>query len=48
MIYCSTVPGMVTGVVLMCEVMDDLFNLCTVNWDVSDIRTYIIIIIRNL
>ena len=31
----STVPGIVTGVMLTCEVMD-LINQCTVDWDVSD------------
>ena len=35
--HCSTVPGNVTGVMLMC-VVDDLerTNQCTVDWDVSD------------
>ena len=34
MTFCSTVPGNTTGVVLMCEVMDQI-NQCTVQWDVS-------------
>ena len=34
-LYFSTVPDRVTGVMLMCEVMDQI-NQCTVQWDVSD------------
>ena len=33
--HCSTVPGNVTGVMLICEVIDQ-DNQCTVEWNVSD------------
>ena len=43
MTFCSTVPGNITGVMLMCEVMDQI-NQCTVQWDVS--FTYLCMYVR--
>ena len=42
--HCSTVPGNVTEVVLMCKVMD-LINQCTADWNVSD---YVVCIFVSL
>ena len=45
MTFCSTVPGSITGVMLMCEVMDQI-NQCTVQWDVS--FTYLCMYVRTV